>query len=154
MSRKPRRHRRCFPVREEVNDAAVLQVADHRAVALPTLPGEVVDADYLDGSGHRWRTAAQHAQQRVATHRKHKPTGEAGGGPASESQAEVVDQILEPGRASGHAGCDAVRKQFAEDPSGARGGSAPEPAHLDAYVDSTAVRRQVRQPPIIPAVDL
>ena len=52
VARKPRRLRRRFPVRKEVDDAAPFKVAQQRAVALPALPGEVVDADDLDGPGH------------------------------------------------------------------------------------------------------
>ncbi len=65
-----------------------------------------------------------------------------------------MDYVLEPGRASGNAGRDVVGKRLAEDPSGARGGGAPEPAHLDPQVDGPAVRGEIGQLPIIPAMDL
>ena len=55
--RKPSRYGCWFPIREQVDDAALFKIADHRAVALPTLPREVVDADDLDGSGHLRRAA-------------------------------------------------------------------------------------------------
>ena len=73
---------------------------------------------------------------------------------ASESEAEMMDDAFEPGCASGGTGCDAVGERLAEDPPGAAHGGTPEPPDVDTQVDGTAVRGEVGQPAIIPAMDL
>ena len=65
-----------------------------------------------------------------------------------------MDNALEPGRASGGSRCNVGSERLAEDLPGARDGGAPEPADLNAQMYGTAVRRKVRQPPIIPTMDL
>lgn len=65
-----------------------------------------------------------------------------------------MDDALEPGRASGGSRCDVVSERLAEDLPGARDGGAPETADLYAQLDGTTVRRKIRQPTIIPTMDL
>ena len=153
VCRKPSRYGCWLPIRKQVDDAALFEIADHRAVALTALLREVVNADDLDGSGHR-RRAAQDAKQRVPAHRQHQSARQSRGGPASKSDAQMMDDALEPGRASGGSRCDVVSERLAEDLPGARDGGAPETADLYAQLDGTTVRRKIRQPTIIPTMDL
>ena len=66
----------------------------------------------------------------------------------------MMDDTLKPGRASGRTGCDAVGERLAKDPPRAGDSGTPEPADLDAQMNGMTVGWQVRQPPIIPAMDL
>ena len=66
----------------------------------------------------------------------------------------MMDDALEPGCTSGGTRRDAVGERLAEYPPGAVDGGTPEPADLYKQVDRTAARREVRQPSIVPAMDL
>jgi hypothetical protein len=66
----------------------------------------------------------------------------------------MMDDTLEPGRASRRTRCDAVGEWFAEDLPWAADEGTAEPADLDAEMDGTAVRRQVPELPIIPTMNL
>ena len=54
-SGQPRLDRSSLPVGQQIDDPALLQIPQQRAVALATLPGEIVDAKDVDGTGQRQR---------------------------------------------------------------------------------------------------
>jgi hypothetical protein len=72
VGRRPRRHRCSISILKQVDDAALFEIAHHRAVALAALSREVVDADDMDRCCNPRRPAAQDAQQRVPAHREHQ----------------------------------------------------------------------------------
>ncbi|MBB2965254.1 hypothetical protein FHU13_005683, partial [Methylobacterium sp. R2-1] len=91
-------------IRQEGDDAPPLQVADQRAVALPTAEGPIVDADHGQGLGRPLGAAAHGSQHRVPARRHHQSAGEALRRPATEREAEMMDDGLQPSCSSGVGG--------------------------------------------------
>lgn len=58
-------------IRQKGDDAPQLQVADQRAVALPTAEGPIIDADHGQGLGRPPGAAAHGSQHRVPARRHH-----------------------------------------------------------------------------------
>lgn len=86
----------CRMIRQEGDGAPPLQVADQRAVALPTTEGPIVDADHGQGLGQPPGAAAHGPQHRVSAHRHNQPAGEALRRPATKREAEMMDNGLQP----------------------------------------------------------
>lgn len=97
LLRQPRLGGDRFPIRQQGDRLAPLQVADDRAVALVAAPSPVIDSD------HRWRDeawtamAAHHPQQGVVADRQHQPAGEPGRGAPAQGEAQMMDDVIEPG---------------------------------------------------------
>jgi hypothetical protein len=78
MAGQPRLDRCRLAIRQKVNNAATLEVADNGAVALPPLPREVVNTnnDKRRYRGNR-RVPPDQSEQTVAARRQSKPMREA-----------------------------------------------------------------------------
>jgi hypothetical protein len=84
VSRQPRRDCSGLSVRQQVNDAVLLKIAQQRPVALTTLPRKVINADDADWLIiYRHRASSHHPQQCIPTDRQHQPAGHGCGGAAA-----------------------------------------------------------------------
>ena len=153
MSREPIRHGAAFPIRQQVDRAAALEIADDRSIALPLQPSEIVDADHTD-IGRCWRcTPAQKTQQRVGAHRYGQAFCEPFSGPAAEHESDRMREPVEPRRAPG-VGLDEIGGEaFGENTALARRVPASEAPCRQTDAEPPALSGKVAQGPVVAAVN-
>jgi transposase InsO family protein len=153
MIRQPRLDRSGLAVGKQVDNLTSLQIADDGAVAMPALPGPVVDADNPGDRLRLRRPRANHAQQRVLADRHEQAPGQALAGAAAEREAEMVNDALQPRRAA-RIGCDdVIPEPLGEDHPGAAFVPAPETPDRERDPDAPAISREVGKRSRVPAVD-
>lgn len=97
VSSEPSFHRCGFPIWQQVNYSPPFQVAQQRAVALATLPGEVIDTKDIDGVGSVWKHASSHhPEQCIFAHRQHQVPRRVGARAPTQCNTEMVDDRLQP----------------------------------------------------------
>ncbi len=145
MLGEPVRDGGALAVRQEVNGAAALEVADDGSVALALQPGEVVDADHANIGRRRWCAPAQKAQQGVGAHRHGQAFGEPFAGSAAEHEGDGVGEPVEARGASG-VGLDEVGGEtFGEDPALARRVPTSEAPRRQADPEPPTMGRDVAE---------
>ena len=130
---QPRRDSRRRPIGQEVDESVPLQIDQHRPVAPPLAPGEIVHAADADRRG-RWRgRAADQAQQGVRARRLAEIGGEARPRLATEREGDRFQRAARPRRPP-RIGRREVAQALGEDPPRAAGGGAAKPpdGHAEA----------------------
>jgi hypothetical protein len=100
MSSEPGLSGRGLTVRQQCDDPAPFQVADDAGVSVIASPGPVINADNLERVSRWAAPAADHAQECVFAHRQHQPSCEACRRSTTECQAKVMNDRIQPRRAS------------------------------------------------------
>jgi hypothetical protein len=94
MLAQPRRQRARFAIRKQVNNPALLEIAQDRAVALATPPRPIIDPEHAWGLDVRPRLLiANEAQQRGSAYREAEAPGQAGTRFPAKSEAEMALHI-------------------------------------------------------------
>ena len=88
--------RRHFPIREQINNAALLQITNDRAVAMPPLPGLIIDAHDIRAAWRLGCMKPHNPQQRILAEGEQKTAGKALSRAAAKCQAEMPRQIFKP----------------------------------------------------------
>lgn len=96
---------------------------------------------------------AGHAQQRVVADRQHQAGGETRSRASTQRQAEMVDQALEPCRASRQRGQDRRFEALGKDLPLAMSRLAPEAAREKPNANGATRARQVRRLTEVSAMD-
>ena len=81
------------------------------------------------------------------------PAGETRGRPASQRQPEMVNDVVEPGRASRRRRQNRRIKAFREDLAPAEDGAATKSTHRQHQGDALAIRWKIGNPASIPVMD-
>jgi hypothetical protein len=141
-----------LPIRQQVDHLVVLQVHQHRAVAVATPQRPVVHPEH-PGRGARGRLRPGHQpQQGVRAGWHGKPAGEAGSGLAAGGQGDLPLQVRQPpGPARRHS--RDVAYALGEGPAGARRVGTVEPTSAEPEDDGAALPRQVVKAALVAAVD-
>ena len=101
--REPRRNSRRFAVRQNVNDAAPLEIADDGSIAMTPPPGPIINP-HDSRWWRRWtvrRTSANQTQYRLATHRHGKSPCQACTGCTTGGEADMTLHFRQPVATSG-----------------------------------------------------
>jgi hypothetical protein len=98
MRGEPSLNCRHFSIGQKRHDASSLQVADDSSIAVVTSERPVVDANHVQWLGTWASTGSHDAENGIIADRQHKALGEARCRPAAESQAEMMDDAIEPPR--------------------------------------------------------
>ncbi len=145
MGGKSARNGATLPIRQEIDGAATLEIADDRPVALTFLPSEIVDADDTNIGRPRCRAPAQEAQQRVGAHQHGEASGDSFSGTAAEGKGDRVGEDVEARRAA----CvhpDAIRGEaFREYLALAGGVAASEPTGRQTDPEPSAMGWKIAQ---------
>jgi hypothetical protein len=86
---------------QEVDETSPFEIADDTAVTLTALPRPVVDADDVQGRAVAAGVPADNPQQGIFAHRQHQPPRQTRGRASTQSHAEMMNDCVEPERASG-----------------------------------------------------
>lgn len=120
---------------------------------MPALPRPVVDADHPRRRPRLRRPRPDGPQQRVLAHRHQQAPGQTLAGTAAERQAEMMHDGLQPRRAAGVGGDDALAEPLGKDPPGADVVATPEPSHGEGNPHAPAMSREIGEGPNVTAVD-
>ena len=152
MAREPRLDGLRMPVRQEINDATTLQVANYGAITLAPLPCEVIDADD-GGTGWLHRCAAtDQSEQCVTAHWQCEATGGPRTGRTAECQADMPLDVRKPTASTSLSGCD-IWKPFDEDLALATSVIATEAPKSDRDHYGTTLPWKIGDLAIVSAVD-
>jgi len=116
-------------------------------------PGPIINADNPDRVGLWTATASDHAQERILTHRQHQPFCEACRRPTAKRQTEVMDDRVQPRRASRRWSQYAFGEALCEELAGAQDGVAAEAAGDHQELHDPPRERQIGHASSIPAMD-
>ncbi len=100
MSSEPGLGGRGLTVRQQGDHPAPFQVADDAGVSVIAPPGPIINADNPERVSRRTATASNHAKERILAHRQHQPFCEACRRSSAKRQTEVMDDGVQPRRAS------------------------------------------------------
>ena len=100
MGSEPIRDAATLPVRQEIDGAAMLEVADDCSIALALQPGEVVNADHANIGSRQCHAPPQEAQQRVGADRHGEASSEPFSGTAAEGEGDRMGEHVEARGAS------------------------------------------------------
>ena len=151
--RQPCRDRARLAVRQQIDHAPPLQVADQRPVAMPLAPRTVVYAMIFGascGAAARRRTVRRSVSLLTGSNSR-RAIRCPGRPPSARPRCCTSPSSRSVRRAK--APCNRRLKPFREDPTGAVPLRAPEAPHLDADHDVTPMRRQVGQLPPVPTAN-
>ena len=96
--------------------------------------------------------AAHHPQQGVVADRQHQPAGEPGRGAPAQGEAQMMDDVIEPGGPPCPGYQDLRGEAFGEDAPAAQHGVAVEAPGQDHQFDRVPRERKIRKVPAIAAV--
>ena len=88
-------------IRQKINNAIALQIADDRPVSLPAAPGPIVDADDPRRRERFGLDRVDHPQQGVATHRHRQIAGQSRTRFTARGQTDCQLALAEPQRSPG-----------------------------------------------------
>ena len=145
MGGRPVRDGAALPVRQQIDGAAALKIADDRSVALALQPGKVVDADHANRGGRRSCTPPQEAQQRVGADRHGESFCKPSSRTAAEREGDRVDEHVETRGASGVSLDEVGGEALREDPTLARGVPASEPPCCQTDPEPSTMAREIPQ---------
>jgi len=100
MSSQPGLGGRGLTIRQQRDDPAPFQIADDAGVSVIAPPGPIINADNVERISRRTATAPNYAKERVFAHRQHQPFCEACCRSTAKRQTEVMDDRIQPCRAS------------------------------------------------------
>jgi hypothetical protein len=100
MSGEPGLGCRGLTIWQQGDDPAPFQVADDAGVSVIAPPGPIINADNLKRVSRGTVTASDHAQESILTHRQHQPPREVCCRSTAKRQAEVMNDRVQPRRAS------------------------------------------------------
>ena len=138
-------------IRQQIDDAVALEIADDGAVTGATPPCPIIDPDH---TGRRvcWRRRrARHAQQRAGADRQRQALGQAHAQVAAERHDDRLLDLAPPAGVSRSRGSD-LRQSPGKDPLRARIVDAAQSTHAEAQLDLMALPRQIGQPALVTAV--
>src|SRR5262249_44329240 len=126
---------------------------DDASVSVIAPPGPVSDADDLETIGRRTAAASDDTQKRVLAYRQHQPFCEARCRSPPTRQTEMMDDSVQPRRASRRWSQYPVGETLSEDLASAQDGRAAEAAgdHQELY--DPPRQRQIGHAPSIPAMN-
>jgi hypothetical protein len=153
MSGEPGLGGRGLTIWQQGDDPAPFQVADDARVSVIAPPGPIINADNLEWVSRRTVTASDHAQEGILTYRQQQPFCEARCRSTAKRQAEVMNDRLQPRRASRRWSQHPVGETLGEDLASAQYGVAAEAAgdHQEFY--DPPGQRQIGHASPIPAVE-
>ena len=153
MSSEPCLGSRGLTVRQQRDDSALFQIADDAGVSVIAPPGPIINADNPERVSRRRATASDHAKERILAHRQHKPFCEACRWSSAKRQTEVMDDRVQPRRASRRWSQYPFGKALSEDLAPAKDGVAAEAAgdHQELY--NSPRKRQIGHASPVPAMD-
>ncbi|MDA9424968.1 hypothetical protein XH97_23015 [Bradyrhizobium sp. CCBAU 53380] len=131
MRSKPGLGGRRLTIRQQGDYPAPFQVADDTGVSVIAPPGPVIDADDLERVGWRTAAASDDTQERVLAYWQHQPFCEARRRSTAERQTQVMDDRVQPRRASRRWSQYPVGETLSEDLASAQNGVAAEAAGDD-----------------------
>jgi hypothetical protein len=144
MILQPSCDRVTLAVGQQVDRPVALQIDDDRAVALPTPPGPVIDAD--DARRQNWFDlhGPDQAQQRVAADRHGEPVRQAGAGFATGMKSDAALGLGKsdgpPNPRRGH-----LRQALGEDPARAPGSGAAKATDLKIEMTDPALPGKISE---------
>lgn len=100
MTGEPAGHRRCRPVRQQVDGLACLDVDQDCAVVVSLAQGEIVHPEDSRCRRLGLRQAADQPQQRRPAHPGRQGLGQAGAGPACQHDRDAFKYCLQAGTSS------------------------------------------------------
>ena len=154
MPCQPGRRCRGFPIRQDVDDASPFQIADHRPIAVPPLPGKVIDPDGTRFLGWLDSTTPDDAQQGVIAHGQQQALCEALSRSATQCQPQMMNNSLKTRGPACEWGTNRGLKSFGENLPTAIGDEAAEATGADGHHNTAALRWKVGQCSPISAVDM
>src|SRR5277367_154662 len=128
MSSKPGLGSRGFTIRQQRDDPAPFQIAHDTGVSVIAPPGPIVNANDPKRVRRRTATASDHAQQRILTHWQHQPFCEVCRRSSAKRQTKMMDDRVQPRRASSRWSQPPFSKALGEDLTPAQDGIATEAA--------------------------
>jgi hypothetical protein len=128
MSSKPGLGSRGFAIRQQRDDPTPFQVADDAGVSVIAPPGPIINADNLERVTRRTATTSDHAQERILAYWQHQPLREARCQSTAKRQTEVMDDRVQPRRASRRWSQYPVSERLSEDLASAQDGIATKAA--------------------------
>lgn len=138
-------------VRQQIEDAAALQIANDRSVALPLAPGPVVDADHPRRVRRLEPDCADHPQH-IAAFRHGEFARQARAGFTADREADHQLALAEAGGASRFR-LHRFRQPLRNDPLTALPIGAREPPGVEPDFDNPSLPRQNGHPAHVVAVD-
>lgn len=153
MSSQPGLGGRGLTIRQQGNHPPLLQVAYDAGVSVIAPPGPIIDADDLERIGRRTAAASDDTQERVLAHWQHQPFCEARRRSTAKRQTEVMDDGVQPRRASRRWSRYPVGETLSEDLASAQDGVAAEAAGGHQEFHDPPGKRQIGHASPIPAVD-
>jgi hypothetical protein len=153
MSGQPGSGCRGLTIRQQSDYPAPFQVADDAGVSVIAPPGPIIDADNLERVGRRTVTASDHAQERILAYWQHQPFCEACRRSTAKRQTKVMNERVQPRRASRRWSQYPVGETLSEDLAPAQNRIAAEAAgdHHELY--DPPGQRQIGHASPIPAMD-
>ena len=119
---------------------------------MPAAERPIINAVHVEGLCRPLGAAAHGPQHRVPARRHHEQAAEALSRPATEREAELMDDGVQPSRAPDVGGGEVRFEPLGEDLRWALWSDAPEPADADRDDDAPAGDRQIRQGASVAAV--
>jgi hypothetical protein len=144
---------RGLPVRQQGNDPAPFQIVDDAGVSVIAPPGPIINADDLERISWRTMTASDHAQERILADRRHQPLCEACRRSTAKRETEVMDDSVQPCRASRRWCQYAFGEALREDLASAQDRLAAEAPGNYYELDDSPRERQIGHAPSIAAMD-
>src|ERR1700758_5400199 len=144
---------RGLTIRQQSNDPAPFQIADDAGVSVIAPPGPVIDADNLKRVSRGTVTASDHAQESILTHRQHQPSCEVCCRSTAKRQTEVMNDSVQPRRASRRWCQYPFGETLREDLAPAQNGVAAEASGNYYELDGPPRERQIRHASSIAAMD-
>src|SRR6185437_13636959 len=153
MSSEPGLGGRGFAIRQQGDDPASFQVADDAGVSVIASPGPIINADNPERISRRTMTASDRAQECVVAHRQHQPFCEACRRTTAKRQTKVMDDRIQPRRASCRRSQYPFGKALSEDLAPAENGIAAEAASDHKKLHDPPRERQIGHASSIAAMD-
>src|SRR5581483_2550650 len=153
MSGEPGLGCRRLTIRQQGGDPASFQVADDAGVSVIAPPGPIINADNLERISRGTVTASDHAQESILTHRQHQPPCEVCCRSTAKCQAKVMNDRVQPRRASRRWSQHPFGEALSEDLAPAQNGVAAEAAGNHQELDDPPRERQIGHASSIAAMD-
>lgn len=128
MSSEPGLGGRGLTVRQQGDYPAPFQVADDAGVSVIATPGPIIDADNPERVGRLTTSASNHAKECILAHRQHQPFCQASRRSSAKRQTEVMNDRVQPRRASRRRRQYPFGKALSEDLTSTQDGIAAEAA--------------------------
>jgi len=153
MSGEPGLGCRRLTIWQQGDDPAPFKVADDTRVSVIAPPGPIINADNIKWVSRGTVTTSDHAQESILTHRQHQPSCEVCCWSTAKRQAEVMNDRVQPRRASRRWCQYLFGEVLREDLAPAQNGVAAEASGNYDELDGPPRERQIRHASSIAAMD-